>query len=307
VAALLVQAVGAPPADLMGRPIAAVDFWQRDGALGVSLGRQAGWRPQERAHTRRSAGEVLVLQGEAEALARVAGAPACRMLGPCHGEPAPWPWSSPGGSGRARPPRRSTPASTCSSPARSPGARPGRRAAPRTCWLAPDGPPGLEPGAHQAGAVRRRGGGHAGPGRCRDHRARCAGGREPCPRPRPPAGTLGRHGGPGGGRLLPDAPRPSGEPRGLQPRGRPLYRRGLGRHASTRPRGVERDLACRTALVPGCRAAPGSVDGWSATDRRQPARTLCRCASRQLERRPPRRASAVTGGLTRADGKGRPP
>jgi hypothetical protein len=86
VAALLVQAVGAPPADLMGRPIAAVDFWQRDGALGVSLGRQAGWRPQERAHTRRSAGEVLVLQGEAEALARVAGAPACRMLGPCHGE-----------------------------------------------------------------------------------------------------------------------------------------------------------------------------------------------------------------------------
>jgi di/tricarboxylate transporter len=87
VADLLVQAVVAPQSDLIGRTIAEVDFRQRYGALVVSLWRKEGWLQQELAQTRLSAGDVLVLQGDAEALARVEGEPAFLMLVPFHGEP----------------------------------------------------------------------------------------------------------------------------------------------------------------------------------------------------------------------------
>jgi di/tricarboxylate transporter len=78
--------VVAPQSDLISRTIGEVDFRQRYGALVVSLWRKAGWLHQELAHTRLSAGDVLVLQGDAEALARVEGDPAFLMLVPFHGE-----------------------------------------------------------------------------------------------------------------------------------------------------------------------------------------------------------------------------
>jgi di/tricarboxylate transporter len=86
VADLLVQAVVAPQSDLISRTIGEVDFRQRYGALVVSLWRKEGWLQQELAQTRLSAGDVLVLQGDAEALARVEGDPAFLMLVPFHGE-----------------------------------------------------------------------------------------------------------------------------------------------------------------------------------------------------------------------------
>jgi di/tricarboxylate transporter len=87
VADLLVQAEVAPRTDLISRTIGEVDFRQRYGALVVSLWRKEGWLQQELAHTRLSAGDVLVLQGDAEALARVESDPAFLMLVPFHGEP----------------------------------------------------------------------------------------------------------------------------------------------------------------------------------------------------------------------------
>src|SRR4029434_7367197 len=86
VADLLVQSVAAPQSDLISRTINEVDFRQRYGALVVSLWRREGWLQQELAQTRLSAGDVLVLQGDAEALARVEGDPAFLMLVPFHGE-----------------------------------------------------------------------------------------------------------------------------------------------------------------------------------------------------------------------------
>ena len=83
---LLVQAVVAPQSDLIGRTIGEVDFRRRYGAIVVSLWRKAGWLRQELAQTRLSAGDVLVLQGDTEALARVERDPAFLMLVPFHGE-----------------------------------------------------------------------------------------------------------------------------------------------------------------------------------------------------------------------------
>jgi di/tricarboxylate transporter len=85
----LVQAVIAPGSDLAGRTIAEVDFRRRYGVIVVSLWRQHGWLDQEIARTRLRAGDVLVLQGDDTALARVAGEPAILMLVPFHGEARP--------------------------------------------------------------------------------------------------------------------------------------------------------------------------------------------------------------------------
>jgi di/tricarboxylate transporter len=86
IADLLVQAVVAPQSDLIGRTIGEVDFRRRYGAIVVSLWRKEGWLRQELAQTRLSAGDVLVLQGDEEALARVERDPAFLMLVPFHGE-----------------------------------------------------------------------------------------------------------------------------------------------------------------------------------------------------------------------------
>jgi di/tricarboxylate transporter len=85
-AARLVQAVVAPASDLVGRTIAEVDFRRRYGAIVLGLWRQRGWLEQEIAQTRLQAGDVLVLHGDDEALARVGGDPAILMIVPFHGE-----------------------------------------------------------------------------------------------------------------------------------------------------------------------------------------------------------------------------
>src|SRR5919109_2655031 len=84
---LLVQAVVAPRSDLVGRTIGEIDFRRRYGAIVVSLWRKDSWLQQELARIRLSPGDVLVLQGDEEALARVERDPAFLMLVPFHGEP----------------------------------------------------------------------------------------------------------------------------------------------------------------------------------------------------------------------------
>ena len=84
---LLVQAVVAPNSDLVGRSLAEVDFRRRFGAIVISIWRQNGWLQQEMARIRLRAGDVLVLQGDQEALARVENDRAFLMMVPFHGEP----------------------------------------------------------------------------------------------------------------------------------------------------------------------------------------------------------------------------
>lgn len=83
---LLVQAVVSPNSDLVGRSLADVDFRRRYGAVVVSLWRQNGWLQQEMARIRLRAGDVLVLQGDEEALARVESDRAFLMMVPFQGE-----------------------------------------------------------------------------------------------------------------------------------------------------------------------------------------------------------------------------
>jgi di/tricarboxylate transporter len=81
-----VQAVVAPGSDLIGRTISAVDVRRRYGVIVLGLWRQQGWLEEEMAQTRLRGGDVLVLQGDDEALARVAADPSFLMLVPFHGE-----------------------------------------------------------------------------------------------------------------------------------------------------------------------------------------------------------------------------
>jgi di/tricarboxylate transporter len=82
----LVQAVVAPGSELAGRTIADVDFRRRYGAIVVGLWRQDGWLDDELSRTRLRPGDVLILQGDDEALARVGAAPGILMLVPFQGE-----------------------------------------------------------------------------------------------------------------------------------------------------------------------------------------------------------------------------
>ena len=82
----LVQAVVAPGSDFVGRTIADVDFRRRYGVLVLGLWRQQGWLEEEIARTRLRAGDVLVLQGDDGALARVSTDPGILMIVPFHGE-----------------------------------------------------------------------------------------------------------------------------------------------------------------------------------------------------------------------------
>ena len=81
-----VQVVVAPSSDLVGRTIGEVDFHSRYGAIVVGLWRKSGWLQQEMAKVKLRASDVLVLEGDQESLARVAGDGAFLMMVPFHGE-----------------------------------------------------------------------------------------------------------------------------------------------------------------------------------------------------------------------------
>jgi di/tricarboxylate transporter len=68
----VVQAVVAPRSSLEGRTVADVDFRRRYRVLVLGLWRKAYLRPQELSKIKLREGDVLVLQGDAEALGRLA-------------------------------------------------------------------------------------------------------------------------------------------------------------------------------------------------------------------------------------------
>lgn len=82
----IVQAVVAPGSELIGRTIREVDIRRRHGAIAIGLWRRHGWLRQELAKVQLRAGDVLVLQGDAEALGRVETDRAFLMLVPFHAE-----------------------------------------------------------------------------------------------------------------------------------------------------------------------------------------------------------------------------
>jgi di/tricarboxylate transporter len=82
----LVQAVVAPGSELVGRTLGDLDFRRRHGAIVLSLWRQDGWLRDELSRIALRSGDVLVLQGDDEALSRVAADRAFLMLVPFHGE-----------------------------------------------------------------------------------------------------------------------------------------------------------------------------------------------------------------------------
>jgi len=82
----LVQVVVAPTADIIGRTLRSMDFRRRYGAIVVGLWRREAYLRQELARIRLKPGDVLVLQGEEEALSRVANDPAFLLMVPFQGE-----------------------------------------------------------------------------------------------------------------------------------------------------------------------------------------------------------------------------
>jgi di/tricarboxylate transporter len=83
----LTQAIIAPRSNLIGRTLAEVDFRRQFGALVVALWRKGGFLPEQLSEVRLAEGDTLVIQGDDEALARVAEDPGFLMLVPFHGEP----------------------------------------------------------------------------------------------------------------------------------------------------------------------------------------------------------------------------
>ena len=84
---MLVQVVLAPGSDLVGRTLSEIDFRRRYGAIVIGLRRQTGWLRQELSKIRLRAGDVLVLEGEEEALDRVASDEAFLLMAPFQAEP----------------------------------------------------------------------------------------------------------------------------------------------------------------------------------------------------------------------------
>jgi di/tricarboxylate transporter len=83
----LAQAVVAPESTFAGRTLGELDFRRRFGALVLGLWRRQGFVADELARTRLREGDVLVLQGDEEALARVSGDRGVLMLLPFEGRP----------------------------------------------------------------------------------------------------------------------------------------------------------------------------------------------------------------------------
>ena len=81
-----VQAVIAPRSDLVGGTLNQIDFQRRYGAVVVGLWRKDGWLDQELSKVRLKPNDVLVLEGDEDALARVAADPAFLMMVPFQGE-----------------------------------------------------------------------------------------------------------------------------------------------------------------------------------------------------------------------------
>jgi di/tricarboxylate transporter len=86
VADLLAQAIVAPGSDHAGRTIGEIDFRRRYGILVLGLWRRQGWLDEELAKTRLLPGDVLVLQGNKEALSRIEADRAFLMMVPFHAE-----------------------------------------------------------------------------------------------------------------------------------------------------------------------------------------------------------------------------
>jgi di/tricarboxylate transporter len=83
----LAQAIVAPESGFAGRTLGEVDFRRRFGALVLGLWRRQGFVAHELARTRLREGDVLVLQGDEEALARVASDRGVLMLVPFEARP----------------------------------------------------------------------------------------------------------------------------------------------------------------------------------------------------------------------------
>jgi di/tricarboxylate transporter len=84
---LFVQAVVAPRSDLIGRTVSGIDFRRRYGAIVVGLWRKDGWLNQEVSKVKLRPNDVLVLEGEEEALERVSADKSFLMLVPFQAEP----------------------------------------------------------------------------------------------------------------------------------------------------------------------------------------------------------------------------
>lgn len=82
----LTQAVVAPGSELVGKSLREVDFHRRYGAIVVGLWRRSAWFREEMAGIKLRAGDVLVLMGADESLAKIQNDPAFLLLVPFQGE-----------------------------------------------------------------------------------------------------------------------------------------------------------------------------------------------------------------------------
>lgn len=82
----LVQVIVAPLSYLTNRTIGSIDFRRRYGVIVVGIWRQHGLLNQRLAQIRLREGDVLVVQGEEDALSRLANDHAFLMMVPFHGE-----------------------------------------------------------------------------------------------------------------------------------------------------------------------------------------------------------------------------
>lgn len=84
---LFVQAVVAPRSSLAGRTLSNIDFKRHYGAIVVGLWRKDGWLNQEVSKVKLRPNDVLVLEGDEQAVSRVANDDAFVMMMPFQAEP----------------------------------------------------------------------------------------------------------------------------------------------------------------------------------------------------------------------------